>query len=129
MCQQYQHKFNKATISGPIEVKPTHLATRQIYKEEDPTIFEGERQFQTPPHKSLTPVLPEITRGITFLPESDDDDLGLGVLQSDEQITPPQSVFKKIKTEPMEMAKKPIQEVKPPLQPPLTVMTQAVIAT
>lgn len=27
MCQQYQHKFNKATISGPIEVKPTHLAT------------------------------------------------------------------------------------------------------
>lgn len=30
-------------------------------------------------------------------------------------------MFKKIKTEPMEMAKKPIQEVKPPLQPPLTV--------
>lgn len=27
MGQQYQHKFNKATFSGPIEVKPTHLST------------------------------------------------------------------------------------------------------
>lgn len=27
MGQQYQHKFSKATISGPIEVKPTHFST------------------------------------------------------------------------------------------------------
>lgn len=50
-----------------------------------------------------------MTRGKTFLP--DDDDLGLGVLQSEEQITPPQSVFKKLKTDQPEMvSNKPTDE-------------------
>lgn len=83
------------------------LFSRKIYKEEFPAIPE-QPSFTTPPNKSVTPRLPEVTRGKIFLPE--DDDLGLGVLPIEEQITPPQSLCKKLKPDRPEIVKAKLAE-------------------